>query len=75
MRPAAEVGEERRGLSMQDSETKRKRLRLELLRWHPDKFMGKFGSRLREGDREAIMAQVKDIAHQLHDATKAHVQS
>ncbi|KAK9812247.1 hypothetical protein WJX73_007168 [Symbiochloris irregularis] len=53
-----------------DDESKRKRLRKELLRWHPDKFLGTCSSRLRKSDQERIMAQVKEIARMLHTAIK-----
>ena len=56
----------------QDDESERRRLRAELLRWHPDKFLGQFGPRLQERDCADIMTQVKEIAHALHTATKAY---
>ena len=31
-------------------------------RWHPDRFSQKFGARLAEGDRDAIMARVTSVA-------------
>lgn len=33
-------------------------LRQEMMRWHPDKFQGKLGARLREEDRAAVLERV-----------------
>ena len=44
----------------------RKRLRLELLRWHPDKFTGAFGSRLAAGDKARILERVTQISQYLN---------
>ena len=44
----------------------RKRLRLELMRWHPDKFTAKFGSRLADDDKDKILARVTQISQQLN---------
>ncbi|QDZ22790.1 hypothetical protein A3770_08p53080 [Chloropicon primus] len=30
------------------------------LRWHPDKFMGKYGSKLKEGERDAIQSRLNE---------------
>jgi len=43
----------------------RSRLRSEVLRWHPDKFEARWGSRLAAGDRDRILARVKEVAQQL----------
>ncbi len=40
-------------------------LRRELMRWHPDKFTAKFGSRLAAVDKEAVQAGVHAVAQQL----------
>ncbi|KAF6252306.1 hypothetical protein COO60DRAFT_1644158 [Scenedesmus sp. NREL 46B-D3] len=40
-------------------------LRRELMRWHPDKFGARFGSRLAAGDKEAVLAGVQAVAQQL----------
>ena len=44
----------------------RKRIRFELMRWHPDKFAGKFLSRLRAADKERILERVKHISQMLN---------
>lgn len=44
----------------------RKRLRLELLRWHPDKFTGAFGSRLAADDKTRILQRVTEISQFLN---------
>jgi len=38
------------------------------LRWHPDKFMGKFGAKLHDSDRERILDKVKEITQSLNRA-------
>lgn len=35
-------------------------------RWHPDRFLQKFGSRLDPGEREAIMAKVTAVAAEIN---------
>jgi NF-kappa-B inhibitor-like protein 1 len=37
----------------------RRRLRAELLRWHPDKFVARLGARLAAGERERVLAGVQ----------------
>ena len=44
----------------------KKRLRLEQMRWHPDKFTGKFGGRLDSKDREKILARVTQTSQLLN---------
>lgn len=46
-------------------------LRKELMRWHPDKFTAKFGSRLVAADKDAVQAGVHAVAQQL-TAMKQH---
>lgn len=41
---------------------KKKRLRLELLRWHPDKFESRFGASLHEADRARILEAVTAVS-------------
>ena len=38
-------------------------IRTATLRWHPDKFMANFGSRLQPDDRQAIVQRVHEIWH------------
>jgi len=45
---------------------KRKRLRLELMRWHPDKFVARFGGRVVEAERERVLQRVKEISQMLN---------
>ncbi len=46
---------------------RKKRLRLELMRWHPDKFTAKFGRRLAEADKVTILERVKAISQLLNN--------
>ena len=46
----------------------RRRLRRELLRWHPDKFQALCGAALLEADRDRIMQRVQAICEVLNDA-------
>lgn len=55
---------------MQTAEEKKRRLRSELLRWHPDKFQALFGRNLRAGDAERILAKVKEISQVINVASK-----
>ena len=55
---------------MQGLEAQKKRLRAEQLRWHPDKFSAKFGGRLQEADKEAIMQRVSELSACLVDAIR-----
>lgn len=41
------------------------------MRWHPDKFTARYGSRLADADKEAIKAGVHAVAQQL-TAIKQH---
>ena len=48
------------------------RLKKALLRWHPDKFLQSFGSRLAADEREAILQRVTEVSqaiNSLHQAT------
>lgn len=44
----------------------RKRLRFELMRWHPDKFTAKFGGRMVAQDRGRVLDRVKQISQMLN---------
>lgn len=48
------------------SEEQRKRSRGELMRWHPDKFVSRFGSRLYVHDRSKILDKVNAISQLLN---------
>ena len=48
------------------NDERRKRLRLELMRWHPDKFEARFGRRLRAADRSRILDRVKSVSQALN---------
>lgn len=41
-------------------------LRKEILRWHPDKFLQKYRSRLQGPDQERILARVNELSQALH---------
>jgi len=43
----------------------KKRLRTELLRWHPDKMTARLAGRLVQPDQEAVVAGVRAVAQQL----------
>ena len=47
-------------------ETRRKQLRKLMLRWHPDKWVQRFGSVLHEEDKEAIMERVTETATRIN---------
>ncbi len=49
----------------------KRRQRGELLRWHPDKFQGRYGALLLEADRGRIMHRVQAICELLNSATHA----
>ena len=55
------------GTSSPDEE--RKRIRTELLRWHPDRFANKFGTRLRASDRDRVLERVKQVSQMLNALT------
>ena len=57
-------------LCAQTPEEKKKRLRAELLRWHPDKFQALFGRSLRPDDADQILAKVKEISQAINVAVK-----
>jgi len=46
-------------------------LRRELIRWHPDKFVARWGLRLAPADKDAILEGVHAVAQQL-TALKQH---
>lgn len=41
-----------------EMDEKKAALRKETMRWHPDRFLGKFGAAVKEGERERIMEEV-----------------
>lgn len=55
---------------LQAAEDRKRRLRSELLRWHPDKFQAHFGAILKAEDAEQIMAKVKEISIAINLANK-----
>ena len=42
------------------------------MRWHPDKFTQRFGSRLTEKDREQVLERVKGIYQSLQEEFARH---
>lgn len=53
------------------AEERRRRSRAELMRWHPDKFVAKFGRRLDAKDRHNILEKVKAISQLLNTINAA----
>ena len=51
-------------------ESKRARIRLAMLRWHPDKFEQAFGGRVREDEREAVREGVKRMSQRINELKK-----
>lgn len=51
----------------EDIDTRRKLVREQQIRWHPDKFIQKIGSKLLEKDREKILNKVKEISQSLNN--------
>eukprot|EP00877_Chromochloris_zofingiensis_P013226 jgi/Chrzof1/8157/UNPLg00204.t1 len=49
----------------QSADDVRKRLRMEILQWHPDKFGAQFGNRLLPATKERVLATVKAVSQQL----------
>lgn len=55
------------GLELQRAKAERKKAFRELsLRWHPDRFLQSFGSRLHEEDREAILSKVTEVSQAIN---------
>lgn len=44
----------------------KQRLKLELMRWHPDKFQGRFGHRLRPDCKAEVLERVKQTSQMLN---------
>lgn len=53
------------------AEEQRRRSRAELMRWHPDKFVAKFGRRLDAKDKHGILAKVNAISQLLNTINAA----
>ena len=53
-------------------EEQRKRIRLELMRWPPDKFAGKFSRRLLAADKDRILGHVNHISQLLNSLSQTH---
>lgn len=51
---------------VQNAAERKKRLRLELMRWHPDKFVAKFGGRVIGKDKERVAEGVKRVSQMLN---------
>jgi hypothetical protein len=56
---------------VQGTVERKRRLRTELLRWHPDKFQGRYGAALLEADRQRIMHRVQAICEALNTASQS----
>ena len=55
-------------------EERRKRLRAEIVRWHPDKWEARWGRALAPGQRQRVLEGVKEVAQALN-ALHAEVQA
>ena len=53
------------------SEEQRKRSRSELMRWHPDKFVSRFGARMHAKDKADILTKVNAISQLLNSINAA----
>ncbi|XP_041371033.1 NF-kappa-B inhibitor-like protein 1 [Gigantopelta aegis] len=53
------------------SKTFRKYLRDQQVRWHPDKFMQKFGKILKHEDKDKILCSVKEISQELNKISES----
>ena len=51
---------------LKSKEERKKFLKDQQVRWHPDKFLQKCGNRLHEEDREQIIEQVKELSQELN---------
>lgn len=51
---------------MKSKEERKKFLKDQQVRWHPDKFLQKCGNRLHEEDREQIIDQVKELSQEIN---------
>jgi hypothetical protein len=40
-------------------------------RWHPDRFMQKFGTRLAAGERDAILQRIQEVAARINVITQS----
>ena len=56
--------EEVKGREASDIKAK---IREEIRRWHPDKFLQKLGYRIEESEKESVMLRVKEVAQALND--------
>ena len=50
-----------------DALTRRRALQAELRRWHPDKFEARYGKRLEDSEREAVLLLVKSVSQCLNE--------
>ena len=51
---------------MKSKEERKKFLKDQQVKWHPDKFLQKCGNRLHEEDREQIIDQVKELSQEIN---------
>jgi len=50
------------GVGPTDQAARKKRLRMELMRWHPDKFMARFSSCIRPGEADRVLGGVTETS-------------
>lgn len=48
-------------------EDQRKRIRSEILKWHPDKFLQRWGGRLQESAKESVLERVNSVFHAVQE--------
>ena len=59
-----------RGVIMSERSVVKIRIREEVRRWHPDKFIQKLGLRVVEEEKDEIMERVKSVSQALNDYGK-----
>ena len=60
-----------RGVIMSEQSVVKIRIREEVRRWHPDKFLQKLGLRVVAGEKEQVMERVKSVSQALNDYGKS----
>lgn len=56
----------KRWSELKPDEERKKFLKEQQVRWHPDKFLQKCGNRLESGDREKVIEQVKQLSQEIN---------
>lgn len=58
---------------MPDTHSRRKALRAELRRWHPDKFVARYGGRIAAAERQAVLLLVKAVSQCLNELVETRL--